>query len=214
MACCSIPRADTSRFFSQLARLYRWRFHLFGLEKNQRQMLGLLEQAGIGNSELIEIGCGIGYLHHAMLRAGAARATGIDMSSRMLSEARRLARSSDLAGRTEYREGDFVDLASTIPIADIAILDKVICCYPEPERLLKLALSRTRRIIALTYPRNRTLTRAGVAIMTAGLKLAGCGFRPYIHNPAAIERWICSEGYRRQGRALTFEWCTEVYVKG
>ncbi len=213
MACCSVPCADTSRFFSQLARLYRWRFRLFGLEKNQRQMLDLLERAGIEGSDLLEIGCGIGYLHHALLRSGAARATGIDMSARMLGEARRLAQTSGLAGRTEYRQGDFVELTDRIAMADIVILDKVVCCYPDPERLLEHALSRSRHVIALTYPRDRLFMRAGVALMTAALKLAGSGFRPYVHNPADIERWISAGGFRSRGRALTFEWRTEVYVR-
>ncbi len=213
MACCSIPCADTSRVFSKLAPLYRWRFHLFGLEKNQRQMIGLLDQTGIDNAQLLEIGCGIGYLHQALLRDGAERATGIDMSARMLSEAHRLAQASGLAGRTDYHQGDFVELADSVPMADITILDKVICCYPDPEQLMKLALAKTRRVMALTYPRNRLPTRIGVALMTGLLRLAGCGFRPYLHNPADIERWITAEGFRRHDSEQTFEWSTDVYLK-
>jgi magnesium-protoporphyrin O-methyltransferase len=214
MACCSIPCADTSRFFSQLTRLYRWRFRLFGLEKCQRQMISGIEQVGINNAELLEVGCGIGYLHQALLQAGAARATGIDLSARMLAEAQRQAELSGLTGRTAYRQGDFVELAVSVPMADIVILDKVVCCYPDPERLLKLALAGTRQVIALTYPRDRLFTRAGVALMTVSLRLAGSGFRPYVHKPADIERWINASGFRRHSQALTFEWATDVYVRG
>lgn len=214
MACCSIPCADTSRFFSQLARLYRWRFQMFGLEKSQRQLIAGIERAGIGDAELLEVGCGIGYLHQALLQGGASRATGIDLSARMLDEARRLARADDLTDRIDYRQGDFVKLADTVPTADITLLDKVVCCYPDPERLLKLALAKTRRVLALTYPRDRGFTRAGVALMTAVLKLSGSEFRPYIHAPAAIDRWIITEGFRQQSRVLTFEWVTAIYVRG
>jgi magnesium-protoporphyrin O-methyltransferase len=213
MACCSIPCADTSRFFSQLVRLYRWRFRLFGLEKNQHQLISGLEQTGIENAELLEVGCGIGYLHQALLQAGAASATGIDMSARMLAEAQARAEASGLAGRTDYRQGDFADLADSVPMADIAIVDKVVCCYPEPERLLRQTLARTRRVIALTYPRDRLITRAGIALMTALLKLTGCGFRPYVHKPADIERWISAGGFRRLSQALTFEWATDIYIR-
>ncbi len=214
MACCSIHGADTSRFFSQLASLYRWRYRLLGPDKTQRQMIGLLEQTGINNAELLEIGCGIGYLHHALLRAGAARATGIDMSARMLAEAHRLAQASGLTTRTDYRQGDFVDLADRVPLADITILDKVVCCYPDPERLLKLALSRTRRVIALTYPRDRLFTRAGIGLMTAALKLSGSGFRPYVHNPADIAHWIGGAGFQQISSEQTFEWSTDIYARG
>lgn len=213
MACCSIPCADTSRFFSQLARLYRWRFQIFGLEKSQRQLLAGIERAGIGDAELLEVGCGIGYLHQALLQRGAVRATGIDLSARMLDEARRLARANGLAERTDYRQGDFAELDDNALRADITILDKVVCCYPDPERLLKLALTRTRRVMALTYPRDRLYTRAGVTLMTTLLKLTGSGFRPYIHKPTAIEHWINREGFQCRSRTLTFEWISAIYVR-
>ena len=214
MACCSIPCADTSRFFSQLTCLYRWRFRLFGLEKNQQQMISGIGQTRIENAELLEIGCGIGYLHQVLLQAGAAHATGIDLSARLLAEAHRKAAASGLAERTTYHQGDYVDLAGDLPMADIVILDKVICCYPEPKQLLKRALAGTRLVIAITYPRDRLFTRAGVALMKAGLTLVGCGFRPYVHNPTDIERWICAAGLRRHSQSLTFEWATDIYIRG
>ncbi len=213
MACCSIPCNDTSRFFSRLARLYRWRFRLFGFEKTQRQLLEGIRQAGLEEATLLEIGCGAGHLHQALLQAGARQAVGVDLSARLLGEARRQAQQAGLSARTDYRQGDFVALADEIPAADIAILDKVVCCYPDPERLLAAALDRTRRVLALTYPRDRLLTRSGVALMAALLRLTGCRFRPYVHDPASIERWIRHAGFRRHCRARTFAWLTEIHLR-
>jgi SAM-dependent methyltransferase len=213
MACCSLPSADTSRFFSRLARLYRWRFRLFGFEKTQRQLLAGIRQHGLADANLLEIGCGAGHLHQALLQAGARQAVGVDLSARLLEEARREALQAGLAARTDYRQGDFVALADEIAPADIAILDKVVCCYPDPERLLAAALDRTRRVLALTYPRDRLLTRSGVALMAALLRLTGCRFRPYVHDPASIEHWIRRAGFRRHCRSTTFAWLTEIHLR-
>jgi magnesium-protoporphyrin O-methyltransferase len=213
MSCCSLPSADTSRFFSRLARLYRWRFRLFGFERSQRQLIEGIRQAGLKGESLLEIGCGAGHLHQALLRAGGRQAVGVDLSERLIEEARRQAQQAGLVARTDYRHGDFVALAGEIPAADIAILDKVVCCYPDPEKLLAAAMDRTQRVLALTYPRDRLLTRAGVALMTALLRLTGCCFRPYVHDPADIERWIGRAGFRRHYRARTFAWLTEIHLR-
>ena len=197
MACCSLPSADTSRFFSRQARLYRWRFRLFGFEQSQRQLIEGIRQTGLEGKTLLEIGCGAGHLHQALLQAGARQSVGVDLAAHLLEEARRGAQQAGLAARTDYRHGDFVQLAGEIPVADIAILDKVVCCYPDPERLLAASMDRTRRVLALTYPRDRLLTRTGVALMAALLRLTGCRFRPYVHDPASIEHWIRRAGFRR-----------------
>jgi 2-polyprenyl-3-methyl-5-hydroxy-6-metoxy-1,4-benzoquinol methylase len=213
MSCCSISCTDTSRFFSRLTRLYRWRFCLFGFENSQRQLIDGIRHAGIEGKTLLEIGCGAGHLQRALLQAGAHRGVGIDLSARLIGEARLEAQRAGLAARTDYRQGDFVALADEIEPADIVVLDKVVCCYPDAERLLAAALNRTQRVLALTYPRDRTATRAGVALMSALLRLAGCHFRPYVHEPASIERWIERGGFHAHSRSHTFAWVTEIHLR-
>jgi 2-polyprenyl-3-methyl-5-hydroxy-6-metoxy-1,4-benzoquinol methylase len=213
MSCCSIPCTDTSRFFSRLTRLYRWRFSLFGFEKSQRQLIDGIRHAGLEGKTLLEIGCGAGHLQRALLQAGAYHGVGVDLSARLIGEARLEAQRAGLAAHTDYRLGDFVDLADEIAPADIVVLDKVVCCYPDAERLLAAAIDRTQRVLALTYPRNRAATRAGVALMTALLRLAGCRFRPYVHEPASIEHWITRGGFHLHSRSHTFAWVTDIHLR-
>jgi 2-polyprenyl-3-methyl-5-hydroxy-6-metoxy-1,4-benzoquinol methylase len=213
MSCCSIPCTDTSRFFSRLTRLYRWRFCLFGFEKSQRQLIDGIRRAGVEGKTLLEIGCGAGHLQRALLQAGAHQGVGVDLSARLIGEARLEAQRAGLDARTDYRQGDFVDLADKIKPADIVVLDKVVCCYPDAERLLKVALDRTQRVLALTYPRDRVTTRAGVALLTALLRLTGCHFRPYVHDPASIEHWIRRGNFHPHSRLHTFAWVTEIHLR-
>ena len=213
MTCCSIPCADTNRFFSRLAGLHRWRFRVFGFEKTQQQLIDGIQQAVCNSADLLEVGCGVGYLHQALLKAGARTAVGVDLSERMLVEARQLARTTGLGERTEYLQGDFVGLVDAIPQADITIMDKVVCCYPEPGQLLNAALDKTRRMLALTYPRDRLPVRLWVAIAAFFLKRFGSDFRPFVHSPADIEHWITSRGFHRHTRVTTPAWLTEIYTR-
>jgi len=213
MSCCSHSGA-AGRFFSRFARRYRKRYLKKGFEPSQVQLIRGLEQAGINGAAVLEIGCGVGYLHQALLESGADRAAGVDLSDAMLDEARRLARERGLDQRVEYRVGDFVELADTLGEADIAILDKVVCCYPDAEALLRRSLEKTGRVYALTYPRERWFVCLGVAVGAFALWLIRSTFRSYVHDPAQIEAWITARGFAKVYQAQTPVWLTQVYVRG
>jgi len=193
--------------------LHRLQFRLFGFEKNQRQLIDGIMQAGVSGAELLEIGCGPGYLHHYLLQCGAARATGVDLAEGMLTEARSAAQTARLNQCTDYRLGDFVELADEIRDADITILDKVVCCYPQWQPLLDRSLEKTRRVYALTYPRNRFATRAGVRAMHRILSLFRCCYQPYIHDPEQVGKRIREHGFYLTYSVLTTAWHTQVYSR-
>lgn len=213
MTCCAPINADTGRLFSRVAGLNRLRLRWLGPEATQRQLIDGIQAEGLAGAELLEIGCGTGYLHQALLRLGAGRAIGVDLSEKMLAIARAEARTAGLGVRTEYRQGDFTGMAEDLPETDIVILDKVVCCYPDWQTLVEHSLRKTRRLYALTYPRDRALTRAGVRIMRWGLWIARCCYQPYIHDPFLIQEAIQAKGFRRVYRAKTISWLTEVYCR-
>jgi len=214
MTCCCCPHsADAGRLFSRLARRYRRRYQRAGLEASQRQLIEGLRRAGFEGRTLLEIGSGVGYLHQLLLEAGARRAVGIELAEAMIVEAREQASARGLEGRTEYHAGDFTDLADTLAPADVTILDKVICCYPDAERLVHCSLAKTRRVYALTLPRNRWYTRLGVGLIAAGMRLIGSRFRPYVYDPEHIARWVTAAGFRMSFEAKTLVWLTRIYTR-
>lgn len=213
MTCCAAINQDTGRFFSRFAAWHRWRFRIFGLERTQRQLLGGIRQAGIDGATLLEVGCGPGYLHRALLRQGAERATGVDLSAGMLEIARAGAAAEGLAGRTDYLQGDFTLMADQIADADVVILDKVICCYPDWLGLVQRSLDKARRCYALTIPRDRALTRAAIKAMRWGLRGMGCCYQPFIHDPERIDGQIRAGGFRLVDQALTPLWLTRTYTR-
>ncbi len=214
MSCCCAPSGGIGKFFGHFARRYRRRYARRGFEPAQRQLIEGLRQAGFTGASLLEIGCGVGYLHQQLLREGAGRAQGVDISEEMLAQARALAHETGLAERTDYRQGDFVALADSLDPADVTLLDKVVCCYPDAEALVTRSTSKTQRVYALTYPRDRLFNRIGVRLLDFFLWLVRSGFRTYVHDPRRIEGWISAAGFRKRYENRTFLWLTQVYVRG
>lgn len=214
MTCCCTPTSGIGKFFGHFARRYRRRYARRGLEPTQRQLVEGLRQTGFTGASLLEIGCGVGYLHQQLLREGAQRALGVDISEDMLAQARAAAREAGLTERTEYRQGDFVELADGVAPVDVTLLDKVVCCYPDVAALVARSLAKTRRAYALTYPRDRRFTRLGARLLNVFLWLVRSTYRTYVHDPKRIEAWITAAGFVKCFERHTHVWLTQVYARG
>jgi magnesium-protoporphyrin O-methyltransferase len=212
MTCCP-HSCDAGKFFSRFARRTSKRFSKKGFEPSQKQLLEGIRKSGIDGVSLLEIGCGVGALHQTLLETGAARAVGIDLAENMVDEARRLAEERGLSARTEYRLGDFLDLHDTVELADTTILDKVICCYPDAETMVKQSLAKTVRVYAFTIPRDRWFVRLGIASIATAMWLIRSHFRPYLHDARRIETWITDQGFEKRYENQTAVWLTQVYLR-
>ena len=213
MSCCCPHSNSANRFFSFFASRYRRRFEKKGFEPSQKQLLEGLQQAGYRDAKVLEIGSGVGHLHQTLLEQGAASAVGIDLASRMVDEAQHWAEERKLAGRTDYLEGDFMEIHESLSGADVTVLDKVVCCYPDADGLVHASLKKTNRVYALTYPRNRWYIRTMMGISAFMLKLVRSDFRPYVHDPEMIEKWITETGFSKAYQNNNMVWLTQVYVK-
>ncbi|MEN8712162.1 MAG: methyltransferase domain-containing protein [Arenicellales bacterium] len=213
MSCCCPHSNSANRFFSFFASRYRRRFEKKGFEPSQKQLLEGLQQAGYRDAKVLEIGSGVGHLHQTLLEQGAASAVGIDLASRMVDEAQHWAEERKLAGRTDYLEGDFMEIHESLSGADVTVLDKVVCCYPDADGLVHASLKKTNRVYALTYPRNRWYIRTMMGISAFMLKLVRSDFRPYVHDPELIEKWITETGFSKAYQNNNMVWLTQVYVK-
>lgn len=213
MSCCCPHSKSGGRIFSFFARSYRRRFTTKGFEPSQVQLMAGLGQAGYQEATLLEIGSGVGYLHQTLLEQGAKTAIGIDLAPDMLKEAENWASEKNLSDRTEYIQGDFIELLDQVEPAEVTILDKVVCCYPHAELLVNSSTAKTSRVYALTYPRNRWFIKVVIEIMAVFLKLSGSDFRAYVHNPDDIERWIIEAGFKKTYQEQTFIWLTQIYTK-
>ena len=166
MSCCCPNNQSTNKFFSFFPKSYRHRFEKKGLQPSQQQLIDGIARANYIEKKLLEIGCGVGHLHQSLLERGALSAVGIELATEMLVEATSWAKQRGLDKKTNYLEGEFIELASTVETADIVIMDKVVCCYPDADSLIHRSLEKCRETIALTYPRKTWYTRFGTKVLS------------------------------------------------
>ena len=213
MSCCGVTNRSTDRVFSLAAPWYYWRYRLLGLDRHQRELVAGILDAGTAGASLLEVGSGVGYLHHHLLKRGLGNAAGVDLSAGMLEVARRLARRHGVDGRVHYHHGDFVALADALPDADVTVLDRAVCCYPDAEAMVGRSLDRTRRVYALTYPRDHRPNRVAVRVLARALGWLGIAYRAWVHDVGAIEKWIAARGFRKAREHKSAAWLTQVWVR-
>ena len=181
--CCSA--GDYRRFFNRKqarrdARRYR-RDGLDGVSARVRDAAG-----DVRGQTVLEVGGGVGAIVLELVGAGAARATTVELSAAYDEEALGLAREAGADDRLERRVGDFVAEAETVEPADVVILNRVVCCYPDYDALLGAAADRARRRLVFSFPREAWWTRAGMRVVNGWLALRRCGFRSFVHPRAAL----------------------------
>ncbi|MBV8258878.1 MAG: SAM-dependent methyltransferase [Actinobacteria bacterium] len=192
--CCTPPpQSEYRRFFNRrIAGLDLRRYRRKGLPRTARDLVALA--GDVEGATVLEVGGGIGTLALALLDAGAASATNVELSAGYEDAAAALLEERGLAGRVERRVADFVAEADGIPPHDVVVLHRVVCCYPDADALVTAAAARARGALLLTYPRERALTRAGFVAINGWLRFRRCGFRTFVHAPSAIAAAATREG--------------------
>ena len=123
------------------------------------RLVAELSEGGIDGLTVIDIGAGVGAVHHALLASGAASATDVDASSAYLEAARQEAERLGLADRVTYRKGDAVRVVPELPPADLVALRPGRVVYRDMEGLVGVAAARTKRRLGLVMPRDGALIR-------------------------------------------------------
>ena len=162
---------------------------------------------------LLDIGGGIGAIHHVLLEHGFGAATHVDASEAYLSTAAEESLRLGHAGRVHFQLAAFPMEASDVAPADVVTLDRVVCCDPDYARLLGAAAGRARRLLAFTYPRPRALVHLFIAGENLVQRLLRREFRAYVHPPAAMRAVLEQAGMRRSWAGETWIWAVEVYER-
>jgi SAM-dependent methyltransferase len=172
-----------------------------------------LRRDGVDGVTVLDIGAGVGAVHLDLLRAGAATAVDVDGSPAFVSVARQEAARQGLVDRVTYVVGDFVSLAPTIAPADLVALDRVVCCYPDMQALVRQSVARARQRYGLVYPRDTWWIRSGAAVLNGIARLFRQRVRAYIHRTVEVDRIVRAAGFDlRFGRSALF-WQVAVYER-
>lgn len=213
MVCCPHCRDAESVFDQRDAARRLERYHRRGAEGTTLMLIEALRAAGVHGASMLDIGGGVGVVHHELLSAGAARATDVDASSAYLGAARRESVRRGHAERVHYLHGDFVALAPTIAPADVVVLDRVVCCYPAMPALVGAAAVRAERLLGLVYPRDDWWVRLGIRAGNIGLALQRTAFRIFCHPTEAVEAEVRQAGLTRRFHRVSGLWQVVVYER-
>jgi 2-polyprenyl-3-methyl-5-hydroxy-6-metoxy-1,4-benzoquinol methylase len=184
-SCCSsaaYERVFDAREAQKAARQYRRK----GLDPMSRRIVGFLAERGIEGLTVLEIGGAVGAIQIEVLRAGAASAANVELSGAYESTAKELLEEAGLQDRVERHVLDFARQPEAISPADVVIMHRVVCCYPNMEALVAAAADHARHHLAMSSPQDHWWMRLAIAAENLWHRLTRTGFRAYLHPPRAV----------------------------
>jgi len=207
--CCAAENQFGPKVAERDLRRYRRR----GADAVTKLMLAQLRQWPLKNKQLLNIGGGIGVISAELAADGIAGATLVEASPAYLEVARRELQSRQGSRSTEFLLGDFARIADTLPDADVITLDRVVCCYPDAEGLLRGAAARTLQLLAFSYPRDRWYMRATTAVQNLLRWMKGKPFRTFVHSPQQMSGVLGHAGLVRAATQGTLVWVVDLYCR-
>jgi 2-polyprenyl-3-methyl-5-hydroxy-6-metoxy-1,4-benzoquinol methylase len=202
--CCGLPRGYETLFGAKTARRDLKRYHKRGLDKTGAKLVGFLRERGIDGLTVLDIGGGVGAIDAELLEDGAARAVNAELSPHYEQAARELWQEAGVEDRAEYVVGDVTQ--DGIGPADVVVMHKVVCCYPDADALVGAAAERAGRYLVMSFPRERRLTRTGFGAINVVGRLLRWDYRSFIHPVTSILAAAESRGFRLALDERGFVW--------
>ena len=205
--CCS-PKGYRWIFSEKSAHAEARRYHRRGLDPTSRRIADLLKRQGIGGRTLLEVGGGIGAIQLELLRAGITRAVNIELTPTYEDAAQTLLLEAGLEDRVERRVMDFAEAGREVEAADIVIMNRVVCCYPDMPKLAGAAADHTREVLVISFPKKRWWTRVVINLGDLGLRVARRQFQIFLHSPEKIIATVERHGLTTTSNQTSLFWQT------
>ena len=186
MGDCCTPRGYRWIFSERAARAEANRYRRRGLDGTSRRIVAFLTARGVEGRTVLEVGGGIGAIQIELLRAGAASAVSVELTPTYEQTALELLDEAGLRGRVDRKVMDFVDANGQVAGADIVIMNRVLCCYPDMPRLAGAAADHTGQLLVMSFPRRAVWIRAAMAVANLMFWVTRRGFHIFVHDPSRI----------------------------
>jgi magnesium-protoporphyrin O-methyltransferase len=131
-----------------------------------------------------------------------------------LDEARERAEEADVAARSTFLPGDGAEL--DLAAHDIVVLDRVICCYADGNRLLDRSTALAGRVYAMTVPESRGLRGAWnrvVYTLGGALDYVRGEERVYLHDVRRMEQRLSAAGFALDHAERIGKWYLGIYLR-
>ena len=213
MTGCCDPRGYDATFTARSAHRLARRYRRRGLDPLSAKVVQRCVEHGIDGATVLEIGGGVGELHLELLRRGAATATNLELVGTYERDAAELVAEAGMTGRVRRRRLDLTTDPTAVEQADVVVLNRVVCCYPDLAGLLSAAAGRARRLLVLTYPRSNPVTRVLLALDNGLSAILGRSYRAFVHPPAEILAVLRAHGLDPAGSEDGAFWCVTVAAR-
>jgi magnesium-protoporphyrin O-methyltransferase len=185
VSCCP-PKGYETLFGERSARRDAKRYRRKGLDETAERMVEFLRSRGIEGATVLEIGGGVGAIEAELLKAGAERAVDVELSPYYEAAARKLWGEEGLADRIEYRVANVAEDGKDVGPADVVLMHRVVCCYPDYDELIGAAAERAHRYLVMSFPRERTASHLVVRGINLVARLLRWEHRSYVHPVAEM----------------------------
>ena len=182
------------RFARHLTSRYRKR----GLDKTAARIVELVTSHGVEGATVLEVGGGVGDIQLELLRRGARRSTNLELVDVYDTDANQLASAAGVSDRVTRRLVDIAATPDDVEPADVVILHRVVCCYPDYERLLTAAADHARHVLVFSHPPRNLASRAVMTAQNTMFRLMGKSFRTFVHPPEAMVAVAESRGLHHE----------------
>jgi magnesium-protoporphyrin O-methyltransferase len=179
-------------FARHVASRYRKR----GPDRTARHMIELATRHDVRGSTVLEIGGGVGEIGIELLKLGAVRVVNLELSPAYDEDAHALLSEAGLTDRVERLLVDIAVDPDAVAAADIVVMHRVVCCYPDYVRLLGAAADHARRGLVFSFPRHNPASRALASMQNLVFRLRRNEFRLFAHPPLRMLEVLAEHGLR------------------
>ena len=206
MSDCCTPKGYRQIFSEKNAAGEAKRYRRKGLDGTSKRIFDVISHGDLEGKTLLEVGGGIGAIEIELLKAGMAKAVNVELTPTYEAAAAELLVEDGLTDRVERRVMDFADAGSAVDTADVVVMNRVICCYPDMPKLAGAAAERARGLLVMSFPNRRWWTRLGLTLANFGFRVVRMEFRVFLHPPARIVAAVEERGLKIKHSQVGLLW--------
>jgi len=210
---CCTPKGYGQIFSAKNAAGEAKRYRRKGLDGTSKRIFDFVRERGVEGKTLLEVGGGIGAIEIELLKAGMARAINVELTPTYEAAARELLVEAGLTDQVERRVMDFAQAGPGVETADVVVMNRVICCYPDMPKLASAAAERTGEVLVMSFPNRRWWTRLGLTVANLGFQVVRMQFRVFLHSPELIQAAVQQHGFRTRFNERGLLWQVNAFER-
>jgi len=210
---CCTPKGYTQIFSEKSAAGEAKRYRRKGLDRTSRRIFDVIKERDVEGKTLLEVGGGIGAIEIELLKTGMARGINVELTPTYEAAAGELLVEAGLADRVERKLMDFAEAGSSVDAADVVVMNRVICCYPDMPKLAGAAAEHAKSVLVMSFPNRRWWTRVGLTVANFGFRVIRLQFRVFLHPPELIEAAVQQHGFRTRFNERGLLWQVNAFER-